>query len=176
MSNWVSVNEKLPEEGVEVLGYSYDWVDEDRCPNGTRICVYFGGEWTCAVWNDDHETYKSINVYPDFWMSLPTVLPDYMLKNSHIAQMVMEKKNLAEKLTKALNYYNEQKDLETYENELLHEQIGYMQKYIDTLQRRINYAYRKKFNEYSAISRTDKVDAYNYDYDTDCNKTSIGSK
>lgn len=59
----------------------------------------------------------------------------------------MEKKSLAEKLTKALNYYNEQKDLETYENELLHEQIEYMQKYIDILQRRINYAYRKKSRE-----------------------------
>ena len=42
---WQKVSERMPEMGVEVIGYNRDWVDEDFNPNGTRVCFYDDTGW-----------------------------------------------------------------------------------------------------------------------------------
>lgn len=144
--NWIAINKTLPAENCEVLGYSPKWIDEDFNPEGIRICVYFGGVWTSSVWNDEYETYESDDTEPTFWRSIPQPPKERDGKYDYIARMVKEKNELAKKLISALDYYHSQEP-ETYENELLYEQIRYMQNYVDVLQKRINYAYRKKHGE-----------------------------
>lgn len=88
-SHWISMKDKKPEEGVEVIAYHHKWVNEDFNPNGTRIGFINGnGEFTSAYWWDYQDSYLSINlstcledkeifenlidnVEPEFWMSIP---------------------------------------------------------------------------------------------------------
>lgn len=57
---WQKVSEKMPEMGVEVIGYNQDWVDEDFNPNGTRVCFYDDTGWYSAKWNNDQDSYSTV--------------------------------------------------------------------------------------------------------------------
>lgn len=56
---WQKVSEKMPEMGVEVIGYNQGWVDEDFNPNGTRVCFYDDTGWYSAKWNNDQDSYDT---------------------------------------------------------------------------------------------------------------------
>ena len=72
MNNWTPINEKLPEEGTPVLGFSSEWVDEDFNPRGMRECFLNGdGGWISAKWFDYQDTYVNGEGAPEFWMPLP---------------------------------------------------------------------------------------------------------
>lgn len=65
--NWTLVNDKLPPEGIEVIGFKEEWIDEDYNTNGTRICFYNDGMWDSAIWDNELDTYKT-----DFTSDGPT--------------------------------------------------------------------------------------------------------
>jgi hypothetical protein len=76
---WISVDDKLPIDGCEVIGFNEKWIDEDFNPNGTRICGYNDGIcWIIVRWNpsqdcwmtdftDDSDCQSEI---PTHWMSI----------------------------------------------------------------------------------------------------------
>lgn len=88
-SLWVSMKDKKPEEGVEVIAYHHKWVNEDFNPNGTRVGFLNGnGEFTSAYWWNYQDCYQTINssicledkeffknlidnTEPEFWMPIP---------------------------------------------------------------------------------------------------------
>lgn len=58
LNPWVSVGERLPEDGVEVIGYHPDWIDADFNPEGIRVCFQNDGErWHSARWYDSQDCY-----------------------------------------------------------------------------------------------------------------------
>ena len=86
---WIKWNDKKPEEGIEVIAYNKNWIDEDFNPNGTRIGFINGdGEFTSAYWWDYQDCYITINsslcledkvfysnhinnTEPEMWMYIP---------------------------------------------------------------------------------------------------------
>lgn len=86
---WIKWNDKKPEEGIEVIAYNKNWIDEDFNPNGTRIGFINGdGEFTSAYWWDYQDCYTTINsslcledkvfysnhinnTEPEMWMYIP---------------------------------------------------------------------------------------------------------
>lgn len=77
-NEWISVEDRLPEEGYEVTGYNKDWVDDDFNPKGQRVCVYLHGiGWLCAKWVDCGDTYITLyeeddkDAAPTHWQPLP---------------------------------------------------------------------------------------------------------
>lgn len=57
MEVWHEVNEgSLPEDGVEVFGYSPQWIHPDFNLKGIRVCFINEDEWHSAKWenNQDH--------------------------------------------------------------------------------------------------------------------------
>lgn len=88
-SPWISVKDKLPPEGEEVLAFNKKWIDEDFNPNGTRIGFLNGdGEFTSAYWWNYQDSYITINksiceddkdfyenhidnTEPEYWMPIP---------------------------------------------------------------------------------------------------------
>ena len=72
-SNWNCVDHFKPEEGVEVMGYSEEWVDEDFNPDGTMVCIWSNYEWIVSVWLEAVQEYKtSYNVHiPTHWIYKP---------------------------------------------------------------------------------------------------------
>lgn len=82
---WICVQDRLPEDGVEVIGYSKDWVHPDFNTNGTRVCFVCEGEWRSAKWNNDQDSWHThaewcckenggINFDPTQWMPFPSSL------------------------------------------------------------------------------------------------------
>jgi len=60
--SWVSVKDTLPENGLEVICYNKEWINEDFNPNGTRIGFLNGeNEFTLAHWWDYQDTYITIS-------------------------------------------------------------------------------------------------------------------
>ncbi len=55
---WVSV-ETLPEEGVEVIGYSKDWIHPDFNQEGTRVCFIDAFGWHSAKWDNDQDSWHT---------------------------------------------------------------------------------------------------------------------
>lgn len=89
--NWTSVDDKLPDNGVEVLCFNKEWIDLDFNPNGTRVGFLNGSnEFTTAFWWDYQDTYVTVsklycdsdneffgekiknNTEPTHWHQLPT--------------------------------------------------------------------------------------------------------
>jgi hypothetical protein len=59
---WIPAEQVEQDEkmcGVEVLGYSPDWICEDYNPKGTRICFYDAHGWHSAYWNNTHDYYQN---------------------------------------------------------------------------------------------------------------------
>jgi len=85
---WISVSERIPDQGIEVLLFSDKWIDEDFNPNGTRIGYLDGiAEWVSAYWCNYHDEYhtrtsveddsmfaevKAIYQIPTHWMPIKT--------------------------------------------------------------------------------------------------------
>lgn len=71
---WIDVSgHSLPTPGVEVIGYSKEWVHPDFNPNGVRVCyVSEQGRFTSAYWSNSADEYitdtKSI---PTHYCSFP---------------------------------------------------------------------------------------------------------
>lgn len=101
---WYDVIEKMPPEGIEVLGYSPGWIDEFT-PNGIRTCVYIDKEWTSAKWDNDQDCYKKVGNTlecskcknhlectimegPIFWTPLPIFDLDFTLFNDNIEKEI----------------------------------------------------------------------------------------
>lgn len=59
-------DDNLPDEGVEVIGFTREWIDEDYNPRGTRVCFLDGdGNWCSSKWNNTHDVYNTIYSYDD---------------------------------------------------------------------------------------------------------------
>lgn len=74
MNNFKKINENnKPECGVEVIGFSPNWIDEDFNPNGTRACFLLDDDtWISARWLDYHDSYIQDNkTYPTHYMDIP---------------------------------------------------------------------------------------------------------
>lgn len=56
---WVSVEDKLPDDGIEVLGCSPDWIHPDFNTEGIRICFVNEGEWKSAKWDNDQDSWHT---------------------------------------------------------------------------------------------------------------------
>lgn len=86
-SPWISVKDKLPPEGEEVLAFNKKWIDVDFNPNGTRIGFLNEDEFTSAYWWNYQDSYITINksicednkdfyenhidnTEPEYWMSI----------------------------------------------------------------------------------------------------------
>ena len=55
-----SVNVLLPEVGLEVLGFSQEWIDEDSNPEGVCVCFLDGeGDWYIAQWCLTHDEWHT---------------------------------------------------------------------------------------------------------------------
>lgn len=90
-SRWINFKGTKPEEGIEVLAYNHEWIDEDFNPNGTRVGFVNGdGEFTSAYWWDYQDSYLTINksiceenkdfyinhidnTEPEYWMPIPNL-------------------------------------------------------------------------------------------------------
>lgn len=88
---WNKVSEKLPEAGVEVIGYSENWIDEDFNPKGTRVCYLDDFGWHSAKWDADQDDWNSVgkenpmcsscescelckkNSAPEYWLEIPNI-------------------------------------------------------------------------------------------------------
>jgi hypothetical protein len=56
--NWYEIDESIkPPDGMIVLGYSPNWVDEDFNPTGVRECFLNEGEWNSCKWDNDQDTW-----------------------------------------------------------------------------------------------------------------------
>lgn len=95
-SPWIEYSKQKPSEGVEVIAYHPDWVDEDFNPNGTRIgFLNDNDEFTSAYWWDYHDCYTTINrsicehdpsfyeshldnTEPEYWMPIPKPPREYI--------------------------------------------------------------------------------------------------
>lgn len=66
-NGWNKVSEGLPEDSVEVLGYSEQWICEDYNLNGTRICFYNDPDWNSAKWCNSCDSYESCDTPPTHW-------------------------------------------------------------------------------------------------------------
>lgn len=63
-NGWTKIEEKLPEQGLEVLCFNKNWICEDFNPNGTRIGFLNGdNEFTTAHWWAYQDTYMTISKY-----------------------------------------------------------------------------------------------------------------
>lgn len=63
MSEWISVKDKLPEEGQKVLCYEPDVFPDERYRSDYDVAVYENGRW---------ETSNYLGAYkPTHWMPLP---------------------------------------------------------------------------------------------------------
>jgi hypothetical protein len=87
IAGWISVKEKLPEAGFEVLLYNEKWICEDFNPKGIRIgCRDDLAGWYSAYWCNYHDEYhtrttdeddkqftdfKAENQIPTHWMEIP---------------------------------------------------------------------------------------------------------
>jgi hypothetical protein len=74
---WISVEERLPENGVAVSGYNKKWIDEDYNPLGIRESVCYGQPslpvWQSAKWCGLHdEWHNDTETIPTHWQPLPT--------------------------------------------------------------------------------------------------------
>lgn len=56
---WISVDNELPEDGIEVIGYSEKWIHPDFNTGGTRVCFINNGEWNSAKWNNDQDSWHT---------------------------------------------------------------------------------------------------------------------
>jgi hypothetical protein len=74
-NNWILVSEQKPEIGIEVLGFSKEWIDEDFNPTGQRVCFLNeskDGYWLSAEWLDYQDTYVTDDkTAPTHWMPRP---------------------------------------------------------------------------------------------------------
>ena len=73
VNQWIKIDSKnLPEPGIEVIGFSPEWIHEDFNTNGTRVCFLNGDEgFFSAQWNDYQDTYDNSEVMPTHWMPMP---------------------------------------------------------------------------------------------------------
>ena len=81
-NTWALVNEQPP-NGIPLVCYHPDWIDEDFNPNGVREGFYnLNGEpddWTTAKWNNCSDRYMTFYDTPSHWM-LPEPLEVTELK------------------------------------------------------------------------------------------------
>lgn len=84
--NTIFITEKiLPDHGIEVLGFSPAWIDEDFNPDGVRVCwVDENGNWTSSKWDNDQDSYHTHSFFwcgehggtdfaPLYWMCKPAM-------------------------------------------------------------------------------------------------------
>lgn len=71
---WNKSEEYLPEQGVEVIGFHPDWIDEDFNPQGVRVCfINDDGNWWQAWWVDYQDSYETYITEsgPSYWVPKP---------------------------------------------------------------------------------------------------------
>lgn len=74
LTGWIETSITPPEQGVEVVGFHPDWINEDFNPNGTRACFLDGDEtWYSARWCNYHDSFESENTEkaPIYWFPMP---------------------------------------------------------------------------------------------------------
>ncbi len=65
---WKLVSEEKPETGIEILGYSPDWIDEDFNPDGICLCFLMDeGYWIVAKWCGQHDEWHTRPTGEDNW-------------------------------------------------------------------------------------------------------------
>lgn len=125
-NNWNNLSEKRPDEGIEIICFNPEWIDEDFNPNGTRIGFMDGeGNFTTAHWWNDQDCYMTIskeevegneafsnhiqeNTEPTHWIEIPKN-PYYKITPENHAKEIFEKQGLDRAITTArvLLSYNE---------------------------------------------------------------------
>lgn len=99
------INKKLPEEGVEVIGFNVEWIDEDFNLNGTRSCTYFDKSWFSATWNPNSDTYDSCEFdRPTHWCAVPSFKK--LLNTKLLKEIKIEVKELTDLPEEILNSFN----------------------------------------------------------------------
>lgn len=79
---WKELKKEKPENGIEIICFNPEWIDEDFNPNGTRIGFLNDDyEFTTAYWWDYQDCYMTIcgafsehiqnNTEPTHWMEIP---------------------------------------------------------------------------------------------------------
>lgn len=57
--NWNLINDDV-EPGIEVLGFSKSWIDEDNNPDGICLCVFYDeGYWMVTKWCGYHDEWHT---------------------------------------------------------------------------------------------------------------------
>ena len=72
--SWIPIDAPLnPDEGIEMIAFHPDWIDEDFNPKGIRIGFFDGdGSFVSAKWIDHQDSYIEDNtVMPTHYMELP---------------------------------------------------------------------------------------------------------
>lgn len=80
--SWIDLKTQLPPEGVEVLGYSPDWIHPDFNLKGVRVCFLSNDEWHSSKWDNDQDCWHTHAKWcceenggrhfdPTHWMHLP---------------------------------------------------------------------------------------------------------
>jgi hypothetical protein len=65
--NWYNTIRFTPEHGIELFGYSKEWIDEDYTPDGIRLCFLNDeGEWIMAAWCGYHDEYHTFSTNEPF--------------------------------------------------------------------------------------------------------------
>lgn len=71
--SWIEVTGKtLPKEGLEVIGYSQEWVHPDWNENGTRVCYIDSNRlFVSARWSNDADQWVLDDVQPSHYTFMP---------------------------------------------------------------------------------------------------------
>jgi hypothetical protein len=72
--NWIPIDALItPEEGVEMIAFHPEWINEDFNPKGIRVGFFDGDEsFVSAKWIDHQDSYIEDNtVMPTHYMSIP---------------------------------------------------------------------------------------------------------
>jgi hypothetical protein len=61
---WIRVEDRQPDIGIEVIGFNEDWANADFNPNGTRLCWINEsplpeGYWVIVKWCNYHDEYHT---------------------------------------------------------------------------------------------------------------------
>lgn len=70
IKNKIDINEELPPEGIPVLFFNNEWIDEDFNLLGVEMGVYFDDTFIHTKWNSTHDCFDTQKSKPTHWRSI----------------------------------------------------------------------------------------------------------